>query len=484
MVQGPLPDDLGSFIVGGRYSYTAALLSAISSAIDLAYWDYQARVSFKINPRDTLTIFGFGGHDFLGTKANGDVSTLFDTTFHRLDLRYDHRLGGPEDRVRVAVTFGLDNTTFSPSTYVDDYLIAARSELVERVNDSVLVRAGLDTQLDAYKSTLLGSTTFSGDSGFTSAFPDHTETTVGLHADAVIAVTPRVELTPGVRIDFFGSNKWSGSVASYTAVAVDPRLAARFVASKDVRVVATSGIASQPPSFILPGPGFALDLQGGLQRSFQASVGVEADLPWDVTATVTAFHDEFFNLNDALGDVSLGNPSSLNGFNQRVDGDSYGLEVMVRRRLTRRLGGLISYTLSRSERLLSGGMVPSAFDRTHVVNIAGSYDFGHGVKGGSRMMFYTGIPVDNTNPEAGRTPPFFRFDARLEKRWSIVHGRGWLSLVLEGLNVFGAKETVAESPNCAVPVSVTGSCSRYNGTYSPTIIGPVTVPSIGLEGGF
>jgi TonB family protein len=484
MVQGPLPDDLGSFIVGGRYSYTAALLTAISSQIDLAYWDYQARVSFKVTPKDTLTIFAFGAHDFLGTKDNGDVSTLFDTTFHRLDLRYDHRFGGPEDRVRAAVTFGLDNTTFDPTTYVDDYLIAARTEVVKRVNDAVLVRAGLDTQLDAYKSTLLGSSVFSGDSGFTAAFPDHTETTVGLHADAVIAISPRIEVTPGVRIDFFGSHRWSGGGASYSAVAVDPRLAARFVVNKDVRIVTTNGIASQPPSFILPGPGFALDLQGGLQRSFQTSVGVEADLPWDVSAVVTVFHDEFFNLTDALGDVSLGNPSSLSSFNQRVDGDSYGLEVMLRRRLTRRLGGLISYTLSRSERFISGGVVPSAFDRTHIFNVAGSYDFGHGIKGGSRMMFYTGFPVDNTNPQAGRAPPFFRFDARLEKRWSIVNGRGWLSLVLEGLNVFGAKETVSESPTCATPNPPMGVCTKFTGGYTPTVIGPVTVPSIGLEGGF
>ncbi len=382
------------------------------------------------------------------------------------------------------MTFGLDNTTFAPGTYVDDYLIAARSELTRRVSDSVLVRAGVDTQLDAYASTLPGSSTFQGDTGFTSAFPDHTETTVGLRADAVIAVTPQLEVTPGVRIDFFGSHRWSPSPASFTAVAVDPRLAARYVVNKDLRVVTASGIASQPPSFILPGPGFSLDLQGGLQRTFQTSAGIEADLPWDVSATVTAFRDAFFNLSDALGDVSLGNPSSLDTFKQRIDGDAYGLEVMVRRRLTRRLGGLISYTLSRSERLTAGGMVPSAFDRTHVLNVAGSYDLGHGVKAGTRMMLYTGFPVDNTNPGAGRTPAFFRFDARVEKRWSIFDNRGWLSLVFEAQNAFGAKETVQEAPICATTLTANGSCPRYTGAYQPTVIGPVTVPSIGLEGGF
>ena len=471
MAQGPLPDDLGSFIVAGRYSYTAALLSVISSSIDLAYWDYQARVNFKVTPRDTLTVFAFGAHDFLGTKdQTGDVTTLFDTTFHRLDLRYDHRFGGPDDRIREAITLGFDNTTFAPGTFVDDYLIAARSEITKRVSDSVLVRAGLDAQLDAFKSTLDFGTTFTGDNAFTSLFADHTETTVGLRADAVLAITPRLEVTPGVRLDFFGSKRWNQGPASFTAVAVDPRLAARFVVRKDLRVVAATGVASQPPSFILPGPGFARDLEGGLQRSFQSSVGIEADLPWDVSATVTGFRDAFFNLTDALGATSL-DPNNIGGnLQSRVDGDSYGLEVMLRRRLTRRLGGLISYTLSRSERVIAGGVVPSAFDRTHILNVAGSYDFGHGIKGGSRMMLYTGFPIDNLEPQRGRVPAFFRFDARLEKRWSIVNGRGWLSLVLEGQNVFGAKETIQETP-------VTGG-------YQATRIGPVTIPSIGLEGGF
>ncbi len=69
MVQGPLPADLGSFIVAGRYSYTAALLSLISSQVSIAYWDYQARANVKVNPRDTFTVFAFGAHDFLGNRS-------------------------------------------------------------------------------------------------------------------------------------------------------------------------------------------------------------------------------------------------------------------------------------------------------------------------------------------------------------------------------------------------------------------------------
>ena len=76
--------------------------------------------------------------------------------------------------------------------------------------------------------------------------------------------------------------------------------------------------------------------------------------------------------------------------------------------------------------------------------MAGSYDLGRGVRVGTRILF-TGFPIDNAQPADGRVPSFLRFDARLEKRWSLAQGRGWLSLVLEGENVFGAKETVQEN---------------------------------------
>ena len=194
MVQGPLPDDLGSFIVAGRYSYTAALLSAISSNINLAYWDYQARVKLRDTPRDSLTVFAFGARDYLGTSTNvpcspempsdlhrrcGDrassctaLQSLFDTTFHRLDLRYDHRFGGPEDRIREAVTLGYDKTSFAADAYVDDYLFSARSEITKRATEGVLLRAGVDLQRSTPTGRLSAADRpSSGDNGFTLALP-------------------------------------------------------------------------------------------------------------------------------------------------------------------------------------------------------------------------------------------------------------------------------------------------------------------------
>jgi hypothetical protein len=327
------------------------------------------------------------------------------------------------------------------------------------------VRAGVDAQLDDYQADLGAAFPMAG--GFTSLFSNRIDVTMGMRADAVIQVTPRFEVTPGVRLDFWESK-------GHSVLGADPRLAARLAVNKDFRLVTAHGLASQPPSFILPGPGFTRDFTGGLQRAWQSSIGVEADLPWDVSGTLTVFRNAFFNMTDALGTAPIPTRGDNfpSNFDQRVDGSSIGLEILLKRRLTRRLGGLISYTLSRSERIIPQGAVASAFDRTHVLNVAGSYDFGRGFRGGTRVVFYTGYPVNPPVPAAGRIPPFGRFDFRFEKRWSIVSGRGWLSLVLEAENAFGAKETLQEQ------------CVSLNTACQSVQIGPVTIPSIGLEGGF
>lgn len=485
MLSGPLDDGRGAFVVAGRYSYTALLLSVISSNVDLGYWDYQARIGYRLTPRDEVTVFAFGARDFLGRKdttidpetgvSTQTERTLFNTTFHRLDLRYDHRFGGPEDHLRQAVTFGYDVTGFDKGAHVTDKILGARTELTRRATPAVLVRAGLDLQLDVYDDNL--TTVFSQDApGFASLFPSGPQTTVGVRGDAVITVTPRLEVTPGLRVDFFTSKRKAHPIL--TAVAVDPRLAARFAVTPALRVVTAGGLASQTPSFILPGPGFSLDLTGGLQRSFQTSLGVEAELPWDMTAIATVFHNAFFNMTDALGTNAPpsgredGFPST---FDARSLGSSTGLELTLRRRLTRRLGGFLSYTLSRSERHVGRSTIASAFDRTHVANAAMSCDFGKGYKAGTRLTFYTGFPITSAVgdrvEQTGRVPPFFRFDARAEKRWPIGK-RAWLSLVLEIANAMLAKETLQEQ---CVPGTM-----RCN----PVTIGPVTIPSLGLEGGF
>jgi TonB family protein len=487
LVEAPFADGRGEALASGRYSYTALLFSLVKAPIDLRYWDYQARFGYDLDARTRVTVFAFGAYDFLAQNEDDGAKTLlFDTTFHRVDLRFDHRFGNDAE-LRQAVTFGWDKTRLAEDAYARDRLLSARTELKLRLADDALLRAGADVVLDASQVDLQ---TGPGGAGFKNAFVSRADLAVGARADVVWQLAPRLEVTPGLRFDVYNS-------LGITEIGIDPRLAARVDVRRWMRVLAALGLATQPPSFILPGPGFTLGLKGGLQRSAQSSLGVELDLPEDIQASVTVFHSAFFNMNDALGTAPPSSGDFSEAFNARVVGSGTGLEVTARRRLTRKLGGFLSYTLSRSNREIVqryprellppkidffAHTVPSTFDRTHVLNLALSYDFGRGYRAGARVVVYTGTPYATRGPDPGydvvvhdeRLPTFFRLDARLEKKW-ILGRSSWLSLVLEAQNATLSKEVIGRE------------CNDDKGKPLPvcvdSTIGPVSIPSIGLEGG-
>ena len=450
----------GTVLLGGRYSYTAALVSLLSPGVDLAYHDYQARVSYDLSPRDRVSLFSFGSYDLIGETKNSIKTVLFGSEFYRADLRYEHTFG-EDSSFRSDVTLGYDQTRIGDQRNSQDRMLDIRTELRHPLSQRLLLRAGTDVTVDGYSAD---SRTYADPEDpdtirFNNLFPPRTDSAVGAWADVVWNPTSNIEVTPGVRVDAYGSG-------GETALGVDPRISARFKVSDKVRIVHAYGLAHQPPSFVVPVPGLTPGkLRGGLQTSLQTSAGIEVDLPSAISATATVFHNAFFNMSDALGVRAAGFD---NPFEQRSRGASYGFELFIHRRLSKRLGGYLSYTLSRSTRTIDRYTFPSSFDRTHVASGALAYDLGRRWRAGSRLVFYTGVPkspaADNVivTPEShpDRQPVFYRVDVRLEKRWQLTP-KAWLSFVFEVMNVTLSKETV--------------------GTRT---IGPVTIPSVGLEAGF
>jgi hypothetical protein len=228
------------------------------------------------------------------------------------------------------------------------------------------------------------------------------------------------------------------------------------------------GIAHQPPSFIIPLPGLQIgNLRGGLQRSIQASAGAEVELAEATTGTLTVFENIFLNMSDTLAALRPGEEEFLR--EERSQGSAHGVELYLKRKLTRRFGGYLSYTLSRSMRSVGSERFPSGFDRTHVGSAAVGYDLGRRWRAGSRFVLYTGTPsLPSTKglipQRREQSPPrdraFYRLDLRLEKRW-VLSDKAWIAFVAELMNATLNTEVILREE-----------------------IGPVTIPSIGVEGGF
>jgi hypothetical protein len=503
--------DRGSVLVAARYGYPGPVLGAVSSDVNLSYWDYQTRATWRLTMRDAISVFAFGSHDYLATASPSADPTArpneqFLSDFHRLDLRYDRAL--PDGRLRIALTGGHDRQGAAP-TYIKDNSVGLRLELEARTSQVLRVRGGASGRLDAYGFTQ--NPTGPNDPPFPStANPPPTNLTAAAYADVTWRIGSRVELTPGARFELFTSSRAGAAGATArvrtTVPAFDPRLSARVVVTPFLAWLSTAGIAHQYPALragglpapIVTVPGFPLG-ERQLQTALQASQGMEVALPKDLVLTATGFLSRWSGLTDLTATCVQADreppgqpPEWVCPDSRPITGHAYGLEVLVRRPFSKRLGGWLSYTLSRSIRdarfltpagVVDRATVPSDADRRHVLNAVLAYQLGARWRLGGRGLFYTGAPysqLEGTLPvppyNAYRTPSFFRLDVRLERRWPLGKS-GSIALVLEGQNVTLSTEYSSAALDCRDSPGMATQCTHGK-------VGPITLPSVGVEAFF
>jgi hypothetical protein len=171
-----------------------------------------------------------------------------------------------------------------------------------------------------------------------------------------------------------------------------------------------------------------------------------------------------------------------------LTGRNYGLELFLRRDFAQKLGGFLSYTLSRTERTSGPNTFLAGFDRPHVLSLVLGYDLGGGFRAGGRAYYASGrhytvaCPTPDCGPspgaptgggsflQEGRVKGFFRLDLRVEKRWRFQSG-SWLALTFEWFNALLASETQ------------TRVWDPERGLQTQTR-SPLTLPSIGIEAGY
>jgi len=510
LLESPFAEGRGNALVAGRYGFPWLVLGLVSPNQKMGYWDYQTRATWKFGERDEVGLFAFGSHDYLAHVEPPTDSVVEDLSadFHRLDARYDHDLGGGS-RVRVASTAGWSSVGASP-LYVDDWMVATRLEADFRIDGAFRLRTGAQGQFDLY-SLSTSAATIAASGVPASASPPPRNATAGAYADTVWRPAERVEVVSGARFDVFASSR---SAATGSVPAAEPRISARIGLTPFLDWLSAFGLAHQYPALrVGVAPGDTLSVPGfsagsvRLQTSAQGSQGVELRLPADIVVTANVFGSVTHGMTDltaacsssstgtgALGLATMNAPIVYTCRDHAVDGEAYGVELWARRSLTKNIAGWLSYTISRSTReahYSNNGVdnvvkVVSEYDRTHVLSAIAAYDLGARWRAGARFVFYTGSPysaMSGGNPvppiNAFRYPDFYRADVRLEKRW-ILGEESHLSVVFEVQNVTLTREAnslACESMSNPATRSMPDKCNvAFNG--------PITIPSVGLEGAF
>jgi hypothetical protein len=470
MIQsGPLASCRGAECVpanvraAGRYSYAGLVLSLLSDA-ELDYWDYQVSASVPVGRNDSVGVLAFGGYDrFRPPQAS--VNSGAELSFHRVDLRWDHRFGA-HGSLRVALTGGYDAAAGADaeSSIVTDESLRLRTEFVRRFSNRVLLKAGVDTRVDRFG--LETSPRRLDYPDYATLFPARVDHVTGGYVALELEPAKGIQVAPGIRADAYSSK-------GVLALGIDPRVAATFDVGRALRLEQSIGVAHQRPNFAAQVPGAQVaDLENGLQWALLWSFGARVKLPADTSASATVFRSAYFRALDPLGgarDFTIDRTS----LDRRATVSAVGLELGLHRSLTKRIGGFVSYTLSRSQHSTGATESPSGFDRTHVLQGGLSYDLGLGYRVGARGVLYSGIPelyLEGAPRFVAdrRGSPFFRLDLRGEKRFRLGE-RGYFSIIAEVLNATATSEVVRL--DC-------GEICRER------TAGPVILPSVGVEIGY
>jgi len=456
----PIPSTGTNVTVAGRVSYTGWLLALVTKAAtngDVTpvadFYDYQARVEQKVG-KASLRLLAFGSSDLVGARPKDpqSVATFLTSRFHRVDLRARVPLG--PGKLEAGATVGWEDLGIyaeqsgqrAASFLLGRFILSARAQWWVELAEHLSLRVAGD--LERQVASIDNTTTISP-----GAEVVHQPAVMGVISgvSAEVSWSPsRLALVAGLRGASFhaqpGVQFW----------ALEPRLSARFALTDFLTLKGGAGLFHQPPTLLLSLPISDLaSLKDGLQETIHLALGAEARLFWGLELGVEAFFNPMTQVREkSLTQFITGN-STYEDKHGASFGRAYGLEVLLRSPARGRFFGWISYSLMRSERLrtfpvfgadgevleVRKAYLPFAFDQTHNLNVVAGYQLPLGYRLSGTFHFNTGRPesgevssrtmVPSTNAQGldvwrpvsldqvARLPPFFRFDARVSKEWTL-----------------------------------------------------------------
>lgn len=453
--ESPFADGRGYAMLGGRYSYTGLILSLASDNQRLDYWDYQALAGYRLGRRDELSVFAFGSYDYAGSGDGLQAGA----EFHRADLRYDHDFSDRAS-LRLALSGGSDRSR-SQQGFLRNDVFAARAQFTYSGED-VAARAGMDLNVDSYAMAV--NPAINEPEVYEDLFPPRTDILGGAYLDFVLFRRGPVRVIPGIRADVYSSG-------GATAVGVDPRMTAEYDITPKLRATHSLGVAHQAPSFVPNVPGAQVaGLRGGLQENLQAATTYELTLPWKLSLSLGGYLNVTEDLSDPIGTSQTLSVDETTP-DLRVLGRSFGIEVFLERPLTRRIGGVFSYTFSQTLRSTELISTISGYDRPHVMNLALNFDLGSHWQAAAKTVVASGVPgrrttLDGFVFDGSRSAPLIRVDLKISKRWYPSEHFNW-GAHLEVLNATYAG-------------SVSRRACGIRGCED-TGTAPIVIPSIGVD---
>jgi hypothetical protein len=468
-IEAPIVKDKVSFILAGRRSYIDALVkpfvkktSPIKEA-DFYFYDATAKINWKVNDKNTVFASGYFGRDVFGAPAfkfNWGNSTATARWNHIFNNKLFMNLTGFYSNYDYQLEFKLEalDQRFNWTSNVINYSV--KPDFIYYLNPKNTIRFGAQALMydfrpyDAVGQFDVGaSVNFLADKRY------------GIEYSAYVGneqkLLPRLTVEYGLRVSIYN---YVGKGKAYYYRDTIPNVARPFAYTKsfDQGEIIQAYVTPEPRlsmNYVLNSFSSIKASYNRMAQYLQLISNTAASTPLDVYTIASNnlkpliadqgsigyfrnFKDNMFetsievyykymqNQMDYVDNADLFINEYVEGQLIQGLGRAYGTELYVKKSQGK-LGGWVSYTLSKTERLVRGisndNWFTSRYDRTHCLNTNVNYDITKRWNVGATFVFLTGTPATfpnskiqiqnlsipyNTTGERNnyRVPPYHRLD--------------------------------------------------------------------------
>ncbi len=471
-VEGPIQKDKSSFLVTGRRTYADAFLKlSPDSTINkskLYFYDLNAKVNYELGEKDKIYLSGYFGKDKLGFGDQFGIDWGNSTGTLRWNHIFNKKLFSNTSLIYSNYDYSINIKTgandFTIFSQIRDWNLKQDYQLNANAKNNI--RFGWSS---TYHRVRPGEVTASETSSFGSLNQQNRYSVEsGIYATNTWKLSDKLNITYGTRLtafnvlgkgDFYTLNG-EGKVidtASYkngevvkTYWNLEPRLALGYqfntgssIKASYARNVQNMHLISNSTSSTPTDKWISSSNIIRPETSDQVSIGYYKNLAGNkYELTMEAYYKDMQNQIDYRDGADVFSNEVVETQLLFGKGRAYGIETMLRKK-TGKLTGWLSYTLSKTERKITGinnnQWYNARQDRTHDIALVGMYQLNKKWVLSASWIYYTGdaITFPNgkytvggqtvyyyTNRNGYRMPNYHRLDLgatlqlKQKKKWS------------------------------------------------------------------
>lgn len=442
-VEAPIIKDKSSFMISGRRTYADLFFKTSSDPNikdnKLYFYDLNTKLNYTLNDKNKLFVSGYFGRDVAGNK-DFNVNWGNATATVRWNHLFNDRLFSNTTFIFSDFDYSLGSdmaeSAFKWTSHIKDY--GLKNDYTYFLNPKNQLRFGFQV---TYHNFMPAEVKPGADSYFNELKLNATNALEGaLYISNEHQITDRLTLDYGLRFSSF-TNTGPGKVYVYDEAfetpidtvsygrfekiksyhGFEPRISAKYELNEVSSVKASynrtlqylhqvsNSTSALPFDVWIPSSTYVKP-----QKADQVALGYFRNFSDNMfEGSVEVYYKKMYNQIDYKDYAEIFLNDRVETELLRGEGEAYGAEFYLRKQKGN-LTGWVSYTLSKTERMVpginSGQPYPLRYDRRHSANIVASYQFSPMITFGANWVYATGgaitMPVGRYEYD-GKTFPVY-----------------------------------------------------------------------------